>query len=198
MTTSTAPDEIPAGEYEVASIQLDVITSEPGRPLTYKRYRRRDLVTLDAAEARRLVLAGAVVEPGALEQAAALAAKAAYDAALAALSPEARAALTGQPVGRRRRAVPSTAPTGGAATTAPPAEPDGGADDEDENADDAPGDDGEQSSSGDGPPPRIASKGVWAEYAVGADVIPADEVDALTKEQIVVRVREHEAAQQGS
>ncbi|GAA2022493.1 hypothetical protein WDZ16_12970 [Pseudokineococcus marinus] len=193
----TSPDEIKAGRYEVAAVQLDVPTSKPGQPLTYVRHRTGALVDLDAAEARRLVLAGAVVEPGAREKAAAEAAKAVYEAALAALSPEARAAITGQPV-RRRRAQPSTPPTGGAPTP-PPTETDTGADEPDDDAegadepDEAP--DGGQDSDGPQRPPRVAAKAVWADYVVETGVLPREEADALTKDELVARVREHEAQQ---
>lgn len=60
---------ITAGTYELVSQQWDQPTSKPGEPFTYKRHRAGARIELDEAEARRLFLAGAVVEPGARERA---------------------------------------------------------------------------------------------------------------------------------
>lgn len=84
---------VTAGEYELVAVMFDQVTSKPGEPLDYKRYRAGDIVTLDVEDARRLVKAGAVVEPGARQRAAAEAARAQYEAALAALPDAVRAEL---------------------------------------------------------------------------------------------------------
>lgn len=86
-------NDVTAGVYELVAVQWDEITSKPGEPFDYKRHRRGDRVTLDVAEAKRLWLAGAIVEPGAVERAAADAARQAYAVALANLSPEDREAV---------------------------------------------------------------------------------------------------------
>lgn len=78
-------DDITAGRYEVVCEQWDEILSKPNEPLDFVRHVKGDLVDLDVAEARRLLKAGAVVEPGARERAAAQAARMQYEAALAAL-----------------------------------------------------------------------------------------------------------------
>ena len=77
--------DIKAGKYEVAALFWERPTSKLGEPYDYVRHNRGDIVTLDVEEARRLVQAGAVVEPGARERAAAAFLKAQYEAALAAL-----------------------------------------------------------------------------------------------------------------
>ncbi|MGB6179877.1 MAG: hypothetical protein WBF79_01395 [Rhodococcus sp. (in: high G+C Gram-positive bacteria)] len=86
-------NDVAAGVYELVAVQWDEITSKPGEPFDYKRHRRGDRVTLDVEEAKRLWLAGAIVEPGAVERAAADAARQAYAVALANLSPEDREAV---------------------------------------------------------------------------------------------------------
>ena len=84
----TDTNEIKAGEYELLSELFDQPLSKPeDKVFRFKRYRRGAIVTLNEEEAKRLVLAGAVVEKGALQRAAVAAAKAAYEAALAALGP---------------------------------------------------------------------------------------------------------------
>lgn len=93
---ATSPDDIKAGSYELVALQWDEPTSKPGEPFTFVRHRRGDTVELDEEEARRLVLAGAVVEPGSREKAAAELAKAQFAAALAALPDDLRAEVLGQ------------------------------------------------------------------------------------------------------
>ena len=56
---------IKAGEYELVALRWDEITSKPGEPFDFVRHRKGDKVTLDVEQARRLVVAGAVVKPGA-------------------------------------------------------------------------------------------------------------------------------------
>lgn len=89
----SAPETPKAGRYELVAKLWEEPTSKPGEPYTYKRHVEGDLVDLDDEQARRLVAAGAVIEPGARERAAALAAKAAYEAALAALPDSVKAEL---------------------------------------------------------------------------------------------------------
>jgi hypothetical protein len=86
-------DDIKAGKYELVAVSWDEIKSKPGEPLDFVRHRRGDVVDLDVETARRLVRAGAVVKPGAREQAQAAAALANLRAAMAALTPEQRAEL---------------------------------------------------------------------------------------------------------
>lgn len=85
---ATRDDDIKAGEYELTAELWDEITSKPGQPFTFKRHRKGELVDLNAEDARRLVLAGAVVEPGSIERAQVEALRQQYLAALAALPPE--------------------------------------------------------------------------------------------------------------
>ena len=73
-------NDIKAGEYELVAELFDQALSKPGEPFRYKRHRKGDLVTLDAAEARRLYAAGAVVVPGDRERAALEAARVQYAA----------------------------------------------------------------------------------------------------------------------
>lgn len=78
-------------EYELVSIFWDEITSKPNEPLDFVRHRRGDRVQLDSEQARRLLAAGAVVEPGAREAAALAQAKAEYERAAAAFEAVKRA-----------------------------------------------------------------------------------------------------------
>ncbi len=84
------PNEITAGEYELVALQWDQPLSKPGEPFNFKRHRQGDKVTLDAEEARRLVLGGAVVKAGERERQAAEQARRAYEATLALLPAELR------------------------------------------------------------------------------------------------------------
>lgn len=88
--------DVKAGKYEVAALFWEEPTSKVGEPYDYVRHNRGDIVTLNVEEARRLVQAGAVVEPGARERAAAEAARLQYEMALAALPDTVRAQLLGQ------------------------------------------------------------------------------------------------------
>lgn len=90
-------NEIKAGKYQLVAVRWDQITSKPGAPLDYIRHRRGDIVDLSSEDAKRLVMAGAVVKPGALERSAAEQARAIaeqaqrnYDAILAGLPDEVR------------------------------------------------------------------------------------------------------------
>lgn len=85
---ATRDDHIPAGKYELTALLWDEITSEPGKPFTFVRHRQGEVVDLNEEDARRLVLAGAAVEPGSIERARVAALRAEYEAALAALPPE--------------------------------------------------------------------------------------------------------------
>lgn len=80
------------GKYELVAELWDRYLSEPGKPFDFERFRKGDIVELNVEEARRLVAAGAVIEPGARERAAYQAAKAAYEAAAALLPPDPDAA----------------------------------------------------------------------------------------------------------
>lgn len=82
-----------AGRYELVSLFWEEPISKPGEPYNFVRHVRGDLVDLDDENARRLLAAGAVVEPGSRERAAAMAAKAQYEAALAALPDSVKAEL---------------------------------------------------------------------------------------------------------
>ncbi|MGN7134565.1 hypothetical protein ACTHQY_14965 [Rhodococcoides corynebacterioides] len=84
-------NQITAGEYELVAALFDQPTSKPGEPFDFHRYRQGDIVTLDAAEAKRLFAAGAVVVPGTRQKAEAEALRVAYEAALAALPDDVRA-----------------------------------------------------------------------------------------------------------
>ncbi|WP_027500411.1 hypothetical protein [Rhodococcus sp. UNC363MFTsu5.1] len=60
MTAHEAVHEATAGEYLLVALQWDQITSKPGQPTDFRRFRRGDVVELTAAEAQRLLKAGAV------------------------------------------------------------------------------------------------------------------------------------------
>lgn len=77
--------KVTAGEYQLIAALFDQQTSKLGEPFDFKRYRKGDVVTLNVEEAKRLVAAGAVVEPGSIERAAAEQARRVYENALAAL-----------------------------------------------------------------------------------------------------------------
>ena len=89
-------NEIKAGEYQLVVERWDERTSKPGEPFTFVRHRKGDLVELDEADARRLVLAGAVVTPGELERRAAEAARRQYRALLAQMPDALRRELAAQ------------------------------------------------------------------------------------------------------
>lgn len=79
-------NNVTAGEYELVAELFDQRTSPLDKPFTFTRYTRGERVVLDEADAKRLVAAGAVVVPGELQRAVFEAAKAQYEAALAALA----------------------------------------------------------------------------------------------------------------
>lgn len=56
----TGLNDVKAGEYELVAQQWRQVTSKPGEPYDYVQHRRGAIVTLDVADARRLVKAGAV------------------------------------------------------------------------------------------------------------------------------------------
>lgn len=120
----TEPDDIKAGKYELVALRWDKITSKPTEPLDFVRYRKGDVIDLNVEDARRLVLAGAVVKPGSRQEAQAAAALANLRAALAQLTPEQRTALlaTGEavetPTAPKKRAAKKAAAK--AADHAPP------------------------------------------------------------------------------
>jgi len=72
-------------QYELVAVLWDEPTSKPGEPFVFKRHRQGDLVELSEDDAARLLAAGAVVEPGAVERAQVEALRLQYEAALAAL-----------------------------------------------------------------------------------------------------------------
>ncbi len=78
-------EQIKAGTYELVAERWDELVSKPTEPARYKRHLRGDQVRLTQEEAERLVTAGAVVEPGALQRAAVEQARQQYLAALQAL-----------------------------------------------------------------------------------------------------------------
>lgn len=94
---SDSVNAIKGGEYELVAEMWDEVTSEPGKPFTFERHRKGDLVTLSDEDARRLVLAGAVVVPGSVEEARVEALRQAYEAALAQLPPKVREDGTVEP-----------------------------------------------------------------------------------------------------
>lgn len=83
-------NDVKGGEYQLVAERWDETTSKPGEPFTFRRHRKGDKVTLSESEARRLVMAGAVVKPGELERRAAATALAQYKAALALVPDELR------------------------------------------------------------------------------------------------------------
>jgi hypothetical protein len=118
-------DDVKAGKYELVAVSWDEIKSKPGEPLDFVRHRRGDIVDLDVETARRLVRSGAVVKPGARQQAQAQAALANLRAALEQLTPEQREQLlaTGAaietPTAPKKRAAKKAAAKG--ADQPPPA-----------------------------------------------------------------------------
>jgi hypothetical protein len=126
----TDVNEIKAGKYELVAERWDKITSKPTEPLDFVRYRKGDVIDLNVDEARRLVLAGAVVKPGSREEAQATAALQQLRVALEALTPEQRQALlaTGESVEtptvpKKRAAKKSVAKNTGAPVTVAPTPP---------------------------------------------------------------------------
>ena len=95
----TDVSDVKAGEYELVAVQFDKILSKPGEPFDFKRYRQGDRVPLDVEDAKRLWLAGAIIEPGSRERATAEAARQQYEAALAALPPEVREQVLAEQAG---------------------------------------------------------------------------------------------------
>lgn len=95
-------NDVKAGKYQLVAVRWDQITSKPGEPLDYTRYRRGDIVNLNAEDAKRLAAAGAVVKPGELEKAQAEKAKAEAEQAAAAY----QATLAGLPEDVRKEATP--------------------------------------------------------------------------------------------
>ena len=82
-------NDVKAGNYELVAELFDQPNSKPeDKVFLFTRYRKGDIVSLDEDEAKRLVAAGAVVEPGSLERARVAALRAAYEAALAQLPPD--------------------------------------------------------------------------------------------------------------
>lgn len=85
-------NDIKAGRYELLDLQWDEPTSKPGDPVfTFTRHYKGEVLDLDEANARRMVLAGSVAQEGELERQALAAARAQYLAALAALPDDVRA-----------------------------------------------------------------------------------------------------------
>lgn len=99
-------NDVTAGKYQLVSPRWDQITSKPGEPLDYIRHRRGDIVELNAEDAKRLVAAGAVVKPGALEKAKAEQARELAERAAA----DYRAILAGLPEDVRSEVAPETVP----------------------------------------------------------------------------------------
>ena len=118
----TAPDvnTIKAGEYELVAERFDQPASglKPSDPFDFTRYKKGDRVRLDVTEARRLVLAGAVVKPGEAEKMRAQAMAAQMQAHLAALPDEVRDEIVGsfKPADTGKAGAPAhpvpTPPTG--------------------------------------------------------------------------------------
>lgn len=93
MTQPIDPNSIEAGEYELLDLRWDEPTSGPQDPVfTFTRHYQGEILTLDKAQAVRLVQAGSVAKKGELEERRLAAARAAYAAALAALPDDLRRA----------------------------------------------------------------------------------------------------------
>ncbi len=106
---------VKAGKYELVALFWEEPISKVGEPYDYVRHNRGDIVTLNVEEARRLVQAGAVVEPGSRERAQAEALRAQYEAALAQLPDAARQEPDEAPAGEGGAVVlkpQQTAPKG--------------------------------------------------------------------------------------
>lgn len=87
-------NDIKAGDYELVADHWDETTSEPdARIWTYVRHYKGETVSLNEEDAKRLVVSGAVVEPGSRELAAAQRLRAQYQALLAQMPDELRAQL---------------------------------------------------------------------------------------------------------
>ena len=99
-------NDVKAGKYQLVAVRWDQITSKPGEPLDYTRYRKGDTVDLNVEDAKRLVAAGAVVKPGQLEKDRVEAARAQFERAQADLN----ALLTGLPDDVRAEVAPETVP----------------------------------------------------------------------------------------
>ena len=104
-------NDVKAGKYQLVAVRWDKITSKPGEPLDYERYRRGDIVDLNVEDAKRLVAAGAVVKPGQLERTAAEQAKAIAERAAA----DYQAVLAGLPEDVRKEVAPDTVSADGGA-----------------------------------------------------------------------------------
>lgn len=194
----TDVNDVKAGTYEVAALQFDQITSKPGEPFAYTRYRRGEAVTLDVAEARRLVLAGAVVEPGSREKAAAESARMAYEAALAQLPDALREQLAGQFATAATAAAEQGEPaTGGevpgpvvpaAFSTADVGTTDGvapaGSTEAAPAADEQPTEGEQPAASVPERPVQVAPKALWIDYRV-AQGMDRDKAEGATKVQLI-------------
>ena len=184
MSADVDVNEIKPGNYELVAEMWDETISKPGEPFNYKRHRKGDIVKLNASEAKRLVLAGAVITPGSRELAIAEAAARNFLAAIAHLPDETKAQIAAalNPAGAVVTAdsatdaatattAPSTPPFG-PTTPTPPAPP-------------------EPPVVGATPtlpsrPKKVASKDEWVTYAIAAGM-PAEEAQALSRDQLVNR-----------
>ena len=104
-------NDVKAGKYQLVAVRWDQITSKPGEPLDYVRFRKGDIVDLNVEDAKRLVAAGAVVKPGQIEKDRVELARAAAERAQADLN----ALLSGLPDDVRAEIAPETVsqePTG--------------------------------------------------------------------------------------
>lgn len=116
--------EAKAGKYEMVAVRWDRILSKPGEPLNFERFGKGDTVDLTAAEAQRLVKAGAVVKPGDAEKARVEAAKAQLDAALAALPEDLRAEYLAALQGSSSNSSSSSSGSGGSGSEKKPVQED--------------------------------------------------------------------------
>lgn len=98
----TELNEIKAGKYQLVAQSWEHITSKPGEPLDFTRYRKGDVVDLNVEDAKRLVAAGAVVKPGQLEKAAVEKARQEFELAQAQLN----ALISGLPDDVRAEVAP--------------------------------------------------------------------------------------------
>ncbi len=93
MTQPVDINSIKAGRYELLDLRWDEPTSGPQDPVfTFVRHYQGEILELDEAQAKRLVLAGSVAEEGELQRRRVAALRAQYEQALANLPDDLRRA----------------------------------------------------------------------------------------------------------
>ena len=156
----TDVNEIQAGEYELVALLWDEPLSKPGEPFNFTRHRRGDTVQLSAEDARRLVPAGAVVKPGALQLAAVAQAQAQLAALVATLPPDLQQQIESAGLPEPEQSTPPSAePRGPAASPVPV------------------GTVGTR-------PAQVALKADWVAYAI-TQGMTAEDAEAATKDKLI-------------